>query len=292
MIIVNIQGRFGNQMFGFALYKQLVKMGKDVYVDLSHNRLDEKTKKEREVFAIEPNIDLFGLQYNVIDNETALEYLRDRDNRNLLKRWEYRMFPQRCKCYEEKAVAVFDKNVFKLDDVYLNGYWQSEKFFEDAAEEVRKMFKFPNLFTDYQKEMLDEIAGRQAVSIHIRRGDYLNHPEIYGTTNLEYYRNAMRYMAERKENLHFYVFTNDIPWAKQNFGGNDITVIEDSRDLITGNLDMALMAECKDNIIANSSFSWWAAWLNQNQNKTVIAPKVWEMNNTTKDIWCKDWIKM
>lgn len=292
MIIVNIQGRFGNQMFGFALYKQLVKMGKDVYVDLSHNRLDEKTKKEREVFAIEPNIDLFGLQYNVIDNETALEYLRDRDNRNLLKRWEYRMFPQRCKCYEEKAVAVFDKNVFKLDDVYLNGYWQSEKFFEDAAEEVRKMFKFPNLFTDYQKEMLDEIDGRQAVSIHIRRGDYLNHPEIYGTTNLEYYRNAMRYMAERKENLHFYVFTNDIPWAKQNFGGNDITVIEDSRDLITGNLDMALMAECKDNIIANSSFSWWAAWLNQNQNKTVIAPKVWEMNNTTKDIWCKDWIKM
>ena len=105
MIIVNIQGRFGNQMFGFALYRQLIKMGKTVYVDLSHNRLDEQAKKERAVFAIEPNIDLFGFEYPVIDNETALEYLKDRDNRNLFKRWEYRIFPQRCKCYEEKATA-------------------------------------------------------------------------------------------------------------------------------------------------------------------------------------------
>lgn len=292
MIIVNIQGRFGNQMFGFALYRQLMKMGKDVYVDLSHNRLDEKSKKERAVFAIEPNIDLFGFQYKVIDNETALEYLKDRNNRNLIKRWEYRIFPQRCKCYEEKATAVFDKNVFKLNDVYLNGYWQSEKFFEGAAEEVRQMYRFPDLFTDYQKRMLAEIADKQSVSVHVRRGDYLNHPEIYGTTTLGYYENAMQYMQERRENLHFYIFTNDIPWARKNFAGDNITIIEDSGNLTTGNLDMALMAECKDNIIANSSFSWWAAWLNQNQGKTVIAPKSWEVNNSTKDIWCKDWLKM
>lgn len=292
MIIVNIQGRFGNQMFGFALYRQLMKMGKDVYVDLSHNRLDEKSKKERAVFAIEPNIDLFGFQYKVIDNETALEYLKDRNNRNLIKRWEYRIFPQRCKCYEEKATAVFDKNVFKLNDVYLNGYWQSEKFFEGAVEEVRQMYRFPDLFTDYQKRMLAEIADKQSVSVHVRRGDYLNHPEIYGTTTLGYYENAMQYMQERRENLHFYIFTNDIPWARKNFAGDNITIIEDSGNLTTGNLDMALMAECKDNIIANSSFSWWAAWLNQNQGKTVIAPKSWEVNNSTKDIWCKDWLKM
>jgi len=292
MIIVNIQGRFGNQMFGFALYRQLIKMGKTVYVDLSHNRLDEQAKKERAVFAIEPNIDLFGFEYPVIDNETALEYLKDRDNRNLFKRWEYRIFPQRCKCYEEKATAVFDRNVLELDDVYLNGYWQSEKYFAGAQEEVRQMYRFPDLFTDYQKRMLEEIAGKQSVSVHIRRGDYLNHPEIYGTTTLDYYRNAMTYMQDRRENIHFYIFTNDIPWAEQNFEGDNITIVEDSGNLMTGNLDMALMAECKDNIIANSSFSWWAAWLNRNEQKIVIAPKAWEVNQSTKDIWCENWIKM
>ncbi len=292
MVIVNIQGRLGNQMFGFALYRQLIKMGKKVYVDLSHNRLDERAKKERAVFAIEPNIDLFGFQYNVIDDETALDYLKDRNGRTFWKRWKYRIFPQSCKCYEERATAVFDRNVLKLDDVYLNGYWQSEKYFVDACKEVRQMYRFPNLFTDYQKRLLEEIEGKRSVSVHIRRGDYLNHPEIYGTTTLDYYRKAMAYMQERRENIYFYIFTNDVFWARQNFEGKNITIVEDSGDLMTGNLDMALMAECKDNIIANSSFSWWAAWLNQNEEKIVIAPKAWEVNQSTKDIWCENWIKM
>lgn len=276
MVVVNIQGRLGNQMFGFALYRQLLKMGKEVYVDFSH----------------EPLIDFFGFQYNVIDKETALEYLKDRDNRNIIKRWEYRIFPQRCLCYEEKATGIFDKNVLRLDDVYLNGYWQSERYFADATEEIRRMYRFPDSFTDYQKKMLDEIQSKQSVSMHIRRGDYLEHPELYGTISMEYYERAMRYVQERKENVCFYIFTNDIPWAMQNYKRDNIFIIEDSGHADTGNLDMALMAACKDNIIANSSFSWWGAWLNQNQEKIVIAPKEWEVNHSTRDIWCKGWLKM
>ncbi len=276
MVVVSIQGRLGNQMFGFALYRQLVKMGKEVYVDFLH----------------EPLINFFDFQYNVIDKATALEYLKDREHRNIIKRWEYRIFPQRCRCYEEKATGVFDKNVLRLDDVYLNGYWQSERYFADAAEEVRQMYRFPNLFNDYQKKMLDEIESRQSVSLHIRRGDYLEHPELYGTITMEYYVRAMEYIQERKENVCFYIFTNDIPWARQNFKGENIFVIEDSGDSITDNLDMTLMAACKDNILANSSFSWWGAWLNQNQDKIVIAPKEWEVNRSTRDIWCKGWLRM
>lgn len=276
MVVVNIQGRLGNQMFGFALYRQLLKMGKEVYVDFSHD----------------PLIDFFGFQYNVIDKETALEYLKDRDNRNIIKRWEYRIFPQRCRCYEEKATGVFDKNVLRLNEVYLNGYWQSERYFADVTEEIRQMYKFPDLLTNYQKKMLDEIQSKQSVSMHIRRGDYLEHPELYGTITMEYYERAMRYIQERKENVYFYIFTNDIPWAMQNFKRDNIFIIEDSGHADTGNLDMALMAACKDNIIANSSFSWWGAWLNQNQEKIVIAPKEWEVNRSTRDIWCKGWLKM
>lgn len=276
MVVVSIKGRLGNQMFGFALYRQLLKMGKEVYVDFLH----------------EPLIDFFGFQYNVIDKETALEYLKDRDNRNIIKRWEYRIFPQRCLCYEEKATGVFDKNVLRLDEVYLNGYWQSERYFSDVTEEIRRMYRFPDLLTDYQKKMLDEIQSKQSVSMHIRRGDYLEHPELYGTITMEYYERAMRYIQERKENVYFYIFTNDIPWAMQNFKRDNTFIIEDSGHADTGNLDMALMAACKDNIIANSSFSWWGAWLNRNQEKIVIAPKEWEVNRSTRDIWCKGWLKM
>lgn len=276
MVVVSIKGRLGNQMFGFALYRQLLKMGKEVYVDFLH----------------EPLIDFFGFQYNVIDKETALEYLKDRDNRNIIKRWEYRIFPQRCLCYEEKATGVFDKNVLRLDEVYLNGYWQSERYFADVTEEIRQMYRFPDLLTDYQKKMLDEIQSKQSVSMHIRRGDYLEHPELYGTITMEYYERAMRYIQERKENVYFYIFTNDIPWAMQNFKRDNIFIIEDCGHADTGNLDMALMAACKDNIIANSSFSWWGAWLNRNQEKIVIAPKEWEVNRSTRDIWCKGWLKM
>lgn len=276
MVVVNIQGRLGNQMFGFALYRQLERMGKEVYVDFSH----------------EPLINLFGLQYNVIDKTTALEYLKDRDNRNIIKRWEYRIFPHRCRCYEEKSTGIFDKNVLKLDDVYLNGYWQSERYFADVTEEVRCMYRFPECLSDYQKKVLDEIQSIQSASIHIRRGDYLEHPELYGTITMEYYRRAMRYIQERRENVCFYIFTNDISWAIQNFKDNNVFIIDNSKDSETGNLDMALMAACKDNIIANSSFSWWGAWLNQNQEKVVLAPKKWEVNRSTRDIWCKDWVRI
>lgn len=292
MVIVNIQGRLGNQMFGFALYKQLVKMGKDVYVDLSHNRLSEEKRRERAVFAIEPNIGLFGLPYKVVDDDIALEYLKEKENKTFVKRWKYRIFPQKCKCYEEKATAVFDKNVLKLNDVYLNGYWQSEKYFLGVIDEVKQMYQFPDLFSDYQRKMLEKIESTQSVSVHIRRGDYLNYPEIYGTVTMDYYKKAMDYLQNRKENIKFYVFTNDVIWARENFAGKNIIVVEDSDELITGNLDMYLMARCKDNIIANSSFSWWAAWLNNHKGKSVIAPKAWEVNNSTKDIWCKGWIKL
>ena len=109
---------------------------------------------------------------------------------------------------------------------------------------------------------------------------------------MDYYECAMKYIQERKENVYFYIFTNDIPWAEQHFRGENIFVVEDSGSPAIDNLDMALMSACKDNIIANSSFSWWGAWLNQHQEKIVVAPKAWEVNRSTGDIWCKGWLRM
>lgn len=290
MVIIGINGRLGNQMFCFALYQCMLKMKKDVFVDLACNRVNGEQGICSDV---KYNVEMFGLDYRIADEDIVMEMLEDGRDRNIWKRWEYRLAPSRCKFYEEKNQGTFDKRIFELDDVYLHGYWQTQKYFVKVADDIHRMYQFPDSFSDYQKRLLGEMADKYSVSVHIRRGDYLWRPDIYGTVNLEYYRNAMEYIQKRKENVHFYVFTDDIPWVKQNFKGNNITVVEnDSDDLLINNLDMALMAKCKDNIIANSSFSWWAAWLNMNKEKIVIAPRKWEVNKPTKDIWCKNWIKM
>lgn len=290
MVILSINGRLGNQMFGFALYQYLKNIGKDVFVDLVCNRVNG----EQGIWSdVKYNAGIFDLEYRIADSDIAMKMLEDGHDRNIWMRWAYRIVPSRCKFYEESKQGEFDKRIFELDDVYLHGYWQTEKYFAEIADEIHQMYQFPDLFSDYQKRLLGEIELSHSVSVHIRRGDYLKRPGIYGTVDLKYYRMAMEYIQERKENVHFYVFTDDVPWAKQNFRGNNITVVEnDSDNLVIRNLDMALMAECKNNIIANSSFSWWAAWLNKNQKKIIIAPKEWEVNKQTKDIWCDDWVKM
>ncbi len=290
MVIISINGRLGNQMFCFALYQCMLKMGKDVFVDLACDR----ENGEQDICSdLKYNAGIFNLDYRIADKDVAIEMIKDGCERNIWKRWKYRLMPSRCKFYGEKKQGTFDKRVFELDDVYLHGYWQTEKYFAAIADEIRRIYRFPDLYSDDQRKMLDKITAKHSVSVHIRRGDYLKRPDIYGTVSLEYYKNAMEYIQKRKENVHFYMFTDDIPWVEQNFKGKNITIVKnESNDLLTRNLDMALMAECEDNIIANSSFSWWAAWLNHNQDRTIIAPKEWEVNKLTKDIWCNNWIKM
>ncbi len=290
MIIVNLRGRLGNQMFGYALYCSLKSLGKEVFLDLGCNR--ESGKQAGIVSATQYNIDLFSVKYQLANDEIAKSLMQDKENPNLIKRWEYRIFPGRCKYYEEKKTGVYNPLIFKFDNVYLDGYWQSEKYFTDIAGEIRNLYQFPDKYSDYQKRVMNQIKNKNSVSIHIRRGDYLAHTDIYGVTDIKYYQKAMLFFQERKENIHFFIFTNDIGWAKKNFSGTNITVIENSQDLLTNNLDMSLMAFCQHNIIANSSFSWWGAWLNKNPDKIIVAPKVWEIGKKTQDIWGEGWVRL
>lgn len=290
MIIVSLQGRLGNQMFGYALYRCLQKRGRDVYLDLACNRQHDEQKGI--VAQIQYNLDLFHPEYRIADEKIVEEWLQDGRDRNLWKRWEYRIFPGRCSYYQEKKTGTLDKRVFLLDDVYLAGYWQSEKYFDRVKDEIREIYQFPDLFTRYQRSILNQIKNTNAVSLHIRRGDYLQSPEIYGTIDRRYYERAMHYLEERMEGIHYFLFTDDIDWAGQNYARKNITIIEDNDDLLANNLDMALMSACRHNIIANSSFSWWGAWLNRNPEKIVIAPKRWEVNAKMPDVWGEGWVKL
>lgn len=179
-------------------------------------------------------------------------------------------------------------------DVYLDGYFQSEKYFNNYSEDIRKLFKFPEklkgeTIIHAADKFKDDFNG-QTCSIHVRRGDYLNSPDHHPTQDVSYYMKAAKKIGMDKK---FLVFSDDIQWCKENFPEMDNFIfIEGLKDYE----DLLLMSLCKHNIICNSSFSWWAAWLNQNSEKIVIAPQKWfgaaygHLN--TQDLYCEGWLKI
>jgi hypothetical protein len=175
------------------------------------------------------------------------------------------------------------------DSIYLNGYYQSEKYFLDFEKEIRELFYFPAEIRNVIKEKYKEILNKNTCSIHVRRGDYLKFPDHHPVQSVNYYMKAIRTMPE--DSL-FLIFSDDINWCKQNFPNieNKFMFIEGNKDYE----DLLLMSLCKNNTICNSSFSWWGAWLNENENKIVVAPSKWfgaansSVNNTV-DLYCKNW---
>ena len=164
----------------------------------------------------------------------------------------------------------------------LNGYFQSEKYMIRA--EVLKLYELDSDTKNYILDRYgDEFDG--TASLHIRRGDYVNKQDKHPILGMEYYNLAMKYLEKCQK---FYIFSDDIEWCMQHFHGDKYVFIKDE-DYI----ELWLMSLCEHNIIANSSFSWWGAWLNQNKNKKVIAPKNWfgpRKNLNTADLYCKDWL--
>jgi hypothetical protein len=137
------------------------------------------------------------------------------------------------------------------------------------------------------------------VSVHIRRGDYVTNSHtnaVHGTCSLEYYENAINYISEKVKAPHFFVFSDDYKWALENFKNRSYPVTCISNNADKNYEDLTLMYNCKHHIIANSSFSWWGAWLNPNEDKIVIGPKQWfkskKQSTDTKDVMPKEWVKM
>ena len=151
---------------------------------------------------------------------------------------------------------------------------------------MREAFRFPlKKLTRENESYLEAILHKESVGVHIRRGDYLEADELYGgICTDEYYRKAMEEMKRQAPGCHFFLFTNDVPWARRNMAGEGVTIVEGNEEA-PGSMDMFLMSRCKHNIIANSSFSWWAAWLNENPEKRIIAPARWVNGRDMPDIY-------
>jgi hypothetical protein len=183
-------------------------------------------------------------------------------------------------------------------NICLNGYWQSEKFFTPIEDTIRQDLKILTPPSVQNQLLLEKIRSKDSIALHIRRGDYVTNPSafaVHGTCNISYYKNAMQYITDKLQKQPvFYIFSDDIPWAMANLKNDHKMIFVNHNNDIQNYEDLRLMSYCKHNIIANSSFSWWGAWLNKNPNKIVVAPQKWYADHDTKnpDILPSNWVKL
>ncbi len=276
MLILHFSGGLGNQMFEYALYCTLQQNGVHVKIDLSHYN-KQKTHNGYELERI------FNLQA-VYANKAERTFFK------WLGKLQSKLFGT---AYKERPEDqyFFHENVLQLKNGFLKGYWQSDKYFINAGQKVKQAFTFPTPKQEKNLAVLEIINASQSVSIHIRRGDYL----IDGRNcalSADYWNKAIAYINQQIPEPVFFVFSDDLVWAKDNLQILNSQYI-DWNKAEDSYWDMFLMSKCKHNIIANSSFSWWAAWLYDHKNKLVICPQHWMPHfDGTRDLVPKTWIKI
>lgn len=290
MVIVLLTGGLGNQMFQYCLYKKLISIGRDVRIDDNRLRTEGNEHNGLELERV------FGINYR----RASVRDVKAFNNKYNLKgafRQVRKMFGRQVppRGYKEGRL-VYRNDFYKLKDVYLWGYWQSWKYFYELRDDILKDFSFRYIDNARNNELLESIKNTNAVSIHVRRGDYLKaeYAAMFGNIcTKDYYMAAVSYMEKTVGKCHFYIFTDDVDWVLQNmdFAG-EYTVVDWNRGA-DSYMDMYFMTLCRHNIIANSSFSWWGAWLNQNPDKVVIAPKKWSNDEEDfKDTVPDDWVRL
>ena len=197
--------------------------------------------------------------------------------------------------YHENKFGYNTETEALLDNVSLSGYFQTEKYFSEFRDLILSQFVFNSPYRDSAESYIQTIREKNKdsviASIHIRRGDYTMFPDHHPPCSLDYYNAAKKELSALNDNIIYVIFSDDIEWCKKEF--NDPSyVISDLNNPYT---EMCAMSLCDHNIIANSSFSWWGAWLNKKSDKIVIAPSQWFgklLINDTSDIYCKNWIKI
>lgn len=300
MVIIRMSGGLGNQMFQYGLYLKLCSQGKTVkFDDINEYRHDHA----RPIM-----LSVFGIDYPRASWEEIVAITDGAGG--IFHRIRRRLFGRRSLEIKERD-CNYDPNLLAHDPAYLTGWFQSEKYFKDIESEVRSTFTFPKrnemrLPADLEKHIGTYqymIEHTEAISVHIRRGDYLLADEVYGgICTDEYYETAIAYMKTRYPGGIFYVFSNDLKWARnwlesryRKAGESELPdnfcLIEETTEH-TGFLDMMLMSKCKHHIVANSSFSWWASWINSYPDKCIIAPAKWYNNQECLDVYTAAMIKV
>ncbi len=288
MIIVQLTGGLGNQLFQYA-------MGRSLSVRLNTEfKIDKSFFKDYEWH--DYSLDPFNLKCGEADADEIDIILKRRAVKT--ERIITKLTGRLTGVITENSLLYDPKYKKITSPAYLKGYWQCAKYFDDTESVIRQdlQIKIPPSLEN--SGILKRISETNSVSLHIRRGNYVNVAEVnsvHGTCSMDYYQEALRYIKQRVANPVFYVFSDDIAWAKANLTGNDNFVFIDVNDAAHDYEDLRLMQHCKHHIIANSTFSWWGAWLNTSSEKIVIAPSKWfadeEKNKTASAIIPDNWVR-
>ena len=295
-IIIRIQGGTGNQLFQYAFARGVAsKLGVTFLIDRT---VMDNTKYDPHKIHRKYSLDKFN---------TKIEFAPDKGF--VAVRKHYKLFDTFYKYlrmkrfflpfYFPERTFAFDEEVFeRKDGTYFDGDWQTEKYFKHIEDEIRSEITEATPLSYKNQGILDGIKKANAVSLHVRRGDYTTDPlaiVYHGTCDMSYYKRAMEHIEKHVENPHYFIFSDDYNWSVENFAflGENYTCVQGTEG--KDHEDMILMSNCKHHIISNSSFGWWAAWLNPNKEKIVVAPTVWFRNapkaNTT-DIIPDRWVKL
>mgnify|MGYP001419648640 CR=1 FL=1 len=285
MVIVRMVGGVGNQLFCYAYAKSLQQKGYDVKIDISTFKFNKIDSYEFDKY----NIDI------PISTQEENERLF---NNSLLSKILKRFGIDISNKVREKSL-LFDESLLRINDnSYVDGYFQNEKYFYDIRDIILEQISINRPLSNFTKSIQKKINSlNNTCSIHVRRGDMANdiNVKIHGVCSVEYYNNAIEYLKNKLGEVNYFIFSDDFEWCRSNLKIDNAIFVESDEHRIAHE-DIYLMSLCDHNIIANSTFSWWGAWLNDNVSQISIAPMEWfkdkKYQKQSQDIVPNGWIKI
>ncbi|MDR3606939.1 MAG: alpha-1,2-fucosyltransferase [Oligoflexia bacterium] len=281
MVIVKLVGGLGNQLFQYAFGRALsIRQRSTLFLDCTAF----ETYKVHDYA-----LDHFNIQAESATQEQIKKLTKPAS--------QFFFFNRTPKIYKEPHFHYSEKHLQIKGSIYLEGYWQSEKYFEGIAEQLREDLRIISQPDENNEGALKKIRETNSVSIHIRRGDYVSNAaatQVHGILDLDYYRKSIDFIYGKFSSPSFFVFSDDPEWVRNNLKIEGNATYVNHNPPQKGYEDLRLMSSCKHHIIANSTFSWWGAWLNPLRSKTVIAPRNWFRTNDLdpEDLIPINWIRL
>lgn len=293
MVIIQLAGGLGNQLQQYALYRKFIQLGTEARLDTSwfQEKMDERNAQRDNGTSRELELANFdGLTYKICTEEER-EKLTGKNN--IWGKIQRKLLPSFVYWFHESQ--MYHPEIFQFKNMYLSGYFACEKYYSDILDDLRKSIRFPKSQNPANQQMAEEISSCRSVSMHIRRGDYLKreNAEMFGGICTDaYYETSIRKIKEEEPEAHFYLFSDDVDYAKQKYAGPEYTVVDINHGK-DSYFDMWLMSRCRHNICANSTFSFWGARLNGNDGKIMIRPTIHKNSQTfvkaeMEELW-KGW---
>ena len=275
MLIIRLSGGLGNQMFQYALYKSLKLSSKLVKLDLSYfdNYAVHQGYELEKVFSLKPDIASKKEIKKFINWKNYFYNKIFRYKKNILE-----------------DTNRFNKKVFNMKYAYFDGTWISEKYFYNFRDEIKNEFNFLPTHLNKNLKILKSIENSNSIAIHVRKKDYKKSYE-HNVCFADYYLKSIEYFKKIVKNPTFFIFTDDQIWVETNLDTKKMNIISENKNE-NSYLDMMLMSKCKHNIISNSTFSWWSAYLNSNPQKIVLTPFIWFRSKDHCDMTPDNWIKI